>query len=137
MLRLTLILSMFALGGMAPRADMASTCRPSDAAAIRLRTYVRRLVTTTDSSSIVLRNKLGLKAMDSTRVSLVTDNRICDKAATGINTALATPGLTRQLYVVAAGTMYAAQDPGHPAGEWWPTHTLDNKYKVVGVVLAP
>jgi hypothetical protein len=135
---LLFLAAVIALGIKAATATtVASTCLASDMHALRLRSFVRDLVTTTDSTHIALRNSLGLKAMDSTRVTLVSDNRICDKAATGINTALATPGLVRSLYVVAAGTMYAAQDPGHPAGEWWPTHTLDNKYKLIGVVLAP
>ena len=57
--------------------------------------------------------------------------------AKGINTALLTPGLARQLYVVIAGNIYAAQDPGHPAGEWWPTVTVDNHFKYKASVLAP
>ena len=83
------------------------------------------------------RTTLGLRAMDSTRVVFVTDNVICNKAAQGINTGQATPNLVRNLFVLSAGTVYAAQDPGHPSGEWWPTVTLDNKYKILAVLLGP
>jgi hypothetical protein len=118
-------------------AQTLSTCRATDADAQRLLTYVRQLVTTTDPTRTQLRTSLGLKSMDSTRIFIVTDNSVCNKVAQGINTAQGTPNLIRQLYVLDVGISYAAQDPGHPSGEWWPTVTLDNKYKVLGVVLAP
>lgn len=116
---------------------VASTCRPTDSDALVLRSYIRELVSSTALERIQVRNSLGLKAMDSTRVNLVTDNRVCDKVGAGINIYLRTPDLPRSIYVVSVGTDYAAQDPGNPAGQWWPTITLDNKYKAKGAVLAP
>jgi hypothetical protein len=114
-----------------------SSCRATDAGAIRLRSYIRELVTTTAADRVQLRNKLGLAAMDSTRVVLITDDAVCDKLAQGINASVRTTGLVRQLYAVTVGSNFAAQDPGHPAGEWWPTSTLDKKYKFIAVVMAP
>ena len=54
-----------------------------------------------------------------------------------MNTALHTPNLARNLYVVQVGKMFAAQDPDHPAGEYWPTVILDGKFKALNSVLAP
>jgi hypothetical protein len=117
-------------------AQTSSTCRTADADGIRFRSFVRRVVSSSDPFLVQARTNLGLRSMDSTRVVFVTDNTVCNKAAQGINAAQGTTYI-RQMYVVAAGTVYAAQDPGHPSGEWWPTVTLDNKFKVLAVILAP
>jgi hypothetical protein len=137
MTKTLLAVACFALLGRFAEAQTASTCRASDMDSERFKSYVRDLVTTTDSARVQLRTHLGLKPIDSTRVVPIADDAICNRVAQGINKALATPGMVRALYVVAAGSMYASQDPGHPAGEWWPTVTLDKKYKVIGAVLAP
>jgi hypothetical protein len=126
-----------ALGSTSASAQTASTCRVADADGLRFRSFIRQVVTSSDSLMVQARTTLGLRAMDSTRVVFVTDNVVCSRVARGINTAQTTPNMTRQLFVVSAGTVYAAQDPSHPSGEWWPTVTLDNKYKVLAVLLAP
>lgn len=75
--------------------------------------------------------------MDSTKVAIVTTNRICNNVAQGYNTVQKTPNVVRRLYVVSVGNFYAAKDPGHPAGEWWPTVSFDSKYKFVNLLLLP
>jgi len=137
MIRAFLALALTALAWNSLEAQSSSTCRSLDADGLRFRSYVRQLVTTTDGSRIQLRTSLGLSAMDSAQVTLVTDNATCARAAQGINTAQGTANLARQLYVVKVGQLFAAQDPGNPSGEWWPTVTLDRKFKAIGVVLAP
>lgn len=104
---------------------------------MEFRSYVRELVSTADPNRIGIRNHLGFKSMDSTRVLFVTDDATCNNVALGLNAAFATPGLVRQLYVVAVGTLYAAADPTNPMGEWLGTHSLDNKFKFKATVLAP
>jgi hypothetical protein len=136
MKRSFLFLALMIFGVTETRAQTSSTCRTADPDGLRFRTFVRRVVSSSDPVLVQVRTDLGLRAMDSTRVVFVTDNTVCNKAALGINAAQGT-AYVRQMYVVAAGTVYAAQDPGHPSGEWWPTVTLDNKFKVLGVVLAP
>ena len=136
MTRIFLVLAVTAFAVSTAQAQTGSTCRPVDSDGLRFRTFVRRVVTSSDPVLVQVRTNLGLRAMDSTRVVFVTDNTVWNKAAQGINTAQGT-NYVRQMYVVTAGTVYAVQDPGHPAGEWWPTVTLDNKFKVLGLVLAP
>lgn len=114
-----------------------STCRPSDESALQLRGFLRELVSTTDTARLSLRATLGFPAMDSTKVVIVTTNRICANVAQGYNTIQRTPNLVRQLYVISVGTFYAAKDPGHPAGEWWPTVSFNSKYKFVNLLLVP
>jgi hypothetical protein len=132
-----LFLTLFAIGWSSAETQASSTCRSVNADGLRFRSFIRKVVTSTDTLMVQARANLGLRAMDSTRVVFVTDNTVCNKAAQGINTAQGTSNLVRQLFVVSAGIVYAAQDPGHPSGEWWPTVTLDNKYKVLAVLLAP
>ena len=60
-----------------------------------LRSYVRCLVTTTDTVLTPVRTKIGIGAMDSTQVTLVTDQTICSKAVTSMSSALQTPDVGR------------------------------------------
>lgn len=114
-----------------------STCLPSDETALQFRGFVRGLVSSADTARVGLRTTLGLPAMDSTKVVLVTTDRICNKVAQGYNTVQNTPNLVRQLYVLSVGSFYAVKDPGHPAGEWLPTVSFDSKYKFVNLLLSP
>jgi hypothetical protein len=118
-------------------AQAVSPCRPSDEGALVLRSYLRELVTTTDPERVALRDDLRLAAMDSTKVVLVTDHEVCRKVAAGINTAFRTPSLVRQLRVFSVGKRLAAQDPGHPSGEYHPTMVVSARYEFIGSVLAP
>ncbi len=115
----------------------SSGCRSVDEESGRLLGFVRELVTTADSQSAGLRTKLGLVAMDSLNITLITDNKVCAKAVQGMNNALQTPNLIRRVDVVRVGTDFAVRDPDHPAGEWMPTMILDKKYAYKGEVLAP
>jgi hypothetical protein len=118
-------------------AATVSTCLPLDSGALVLRSYLRELVSTTSADRVALRAQLGLIAMDSSRVVIQTDGRVCGRVADAINKAQRTPQLERHLYVFTIGPSYAAQDPEHASGEWRPTVIVDAKYEVTGVVLAP
>lgn len=128
------ILLLFSVAAVAPA---QSTCLPIDEHALQFRSFVRELVTSTDTARTSLRQLLGFPAMDSTKVSIVTTNRTCNSVAQGYNTALKKPNLVRQLYVISVGSFYAAKDPGHPAGEWWPTVSFDSKYRFLNALLSP
>lgn len=135
MRRIFLSITLFACAGAVTRPQ--STCLPTDEHALEFRSFLRELVTSTDTARASLRVVMGFPAMDSTKVTIVTTNRICNSVAQGFNAVLRTPNLVRQLYVVKVGTFYAAKDPGHPAGEWWPTVSFDNKYKALNALLSP
>lgn len=103
-----------------------------------MRSFLRELAVTTQADLVQLRDSLRLKALDSTKVVLVTDNVICAKAAAGLNAHLGTPNLIRQLHVAKFGSDFAIKDPDNPEGEgWWPTITLDAKFKYKSSVLSP
>ena len=135
MRRILLLITILVFAAPVVRAQ--STCLPSDDNALKFRGFLRALVTSTDTARISLRATLGLPAMDSTKVAIVTTNRICNNVAQGYNTVQKTPNVVRRLYVVSVGNFYAAKDPGHPAGEWWPTVSFDSKYKFVNLLLLP
>lgn len=135
MRRILLLISLLLFTATVARAQ--STCLPSDDNALELRSFLRELVTSTDTGRVSLRVTLGFPAMDSTKVAIVTTNRICNNVAKGYNTVQKTPNLVRQLYVVSVGTFYAAKDPGHLAGEWCPTISFDSKYKFLNGLLSP
>jgi hypothetical protein len=113
-----------------------STCRVADSTALTLRSYLRQLVTSTDPDRVALRIGIGLAAMDSTTIVQVTNSRVCDNVANGMNAALKTPNLARNLYVFSVGRSFAAQDPDRAAGEWLPLMIVDSKYAYLGSVLA-
>lgn len=133
--RILLSITLFACAGAVPHPR--SACLPPDEEAIELRGFLRELVTSMDTARTSLRATLGFPAMDSTKVVIVADNRICHNVARGYNTFLKTPHLVRELHVVSVGRFYAAKDPGHPAGEWVPTVSFDSKYKALNALLSP
>jgi hypothetical protein len=110
-------------------------CRPPDVESTRLLSYVRKLVTTVDPERVALRTSLGLTAMDSLQVTLVTAKQVCAKAVQGMNQALKTGNLPRLVHVVTVGTDFAVRDPDAPAGEYLPTMFLDKKFKYKSSVL--
>jgi len=135
-----ILASLVVLGAADAVAQTTSTCLPSpstDSVAIQWRSAIRDLVTSKDTGQISVRKAMLLGTQDSTKVVFVTDDAVCAKVAQGINTAQKQTGVIRQLWVLKVGTLFAAKDPGHPSGEWWPTVTLDSKYVVKAVVLSP
>jgi hypothetical protein len=115
-----------------------SSCLHVDHDALALRSFIRELVVSTDTARESIRTALGFPAMDSTQVQIVSNNRICARIAKGYNSALKTPNLVRHVYVVSLGKSYfAAKDPGHPAGEWWPTASFDRRYNFLHELLSP
>jgi hypothetical protein len=134
MRRILLLITILLFAASVVRAQ--SSCLPGDDNALKFRGFLRALVTSTDTVRISLRATLGLPARE-TKVAIVTTDRICNNVAQGYNTVHKTPNVVRRLYVVSVGNFYAAKDPGHPSGGWWPTVSFDSKYKFVNLLLLP
>lgn len=107
----------------------AAQCRTPDRDTALLQTYFRRLVVTTDPQKVGVRNRLGLHAMDSTRVVAVTDPQVCARALVGLNEAMGTPARARRIDVVAVGDDYAVRDLSGAPGERRPTIILDRSFR--------
>jgi hypothetical protein len=136
-LHVALLLSLSCAMPGAVVSAQTTTCRTADDESALLVGYLGALVTSADTSDINLRSGIGLSAVDSTTVVLVTKKQTCDKAVQGMNAQLHTPNLTRIVHVVVVGTNYAVRDPGHPSGEHLPTMIFDRFFTFKGVVLAP
>lgn len=73
--------------------------------------YVKELVSSTDTNRVAMRQSLGVAQASASKVTLVTKTSTCQSAVTGLNTILGTPGIARQVYVIATGNGYAVDDP--------------------------
>jgi hypothetical protein len=85
-----------------------------------------------------MRTALGIATMDPTKVSAVTDSRICAKILTGVNSAFQTPTVSRSMYVYAIGKNYAVLDNREVVeSQGGAVVFLDSQYKLKQIVLAP
>jgi hypothetical protein len=114
----------------------STSCRTSDSTATGVVRYTKVLVATNSPDRVPVRTAAGLEASDSSKVVLVTDSRICDKAVTGINTFKQTTGLPRHVYLVKAGSYYLAFDPDEPTGHHRPIFVLNRQYVARGEIAA-
>jgi hypothetical protein len=90
---------------------------------IALRDYVIRLVTaTTDTSLVAMRTTYHLPAVDSSKVSVVTNAKTCASAAIAYNKAIHgpnAPAMSRTIIVLKiSNTRYALLDPLERYGEY-------------------
>ena len=100
------------------------TCAPATSDdAVNVRDYMIRLVTaTTDTSLVETRTAYRLPALDSSKVSIVTNAKTCGSAAVAYNKAIHganAPAVSRNIVVVKIGTTrYVLIDPLERYGEY-------------------
>jgi hypothetical protein len=101
------------LSGCAPalQAQGAGTCRPADQSSALVQSEITSIATGVDSLSKAARDTSGIPATTSSKISLVTDSRICDKAVQAVNTLLGTSGLARRVYVIKIDVSFGVVDP--------------------------
>lgn len=129
--------------GIAPAVVQAQTssCRPADSTSIKMLAWVTNVVTGTDSGSVRQRAQMKLPQVAASKVTYVTDNRLCSKVVTPYNAETVMQDATGsvppsgQLYVIKVGTVYLASDPAKSAGAFRVYVTLDNKYRVLAASL--
>jgi hypothetical protein len=118
-------------------AQTATCIVTPDSSSIRLRSFVRDLVTGSDESSVRVRATLGLSTMDSTKVVVLNNVKTCAKVVTGVNAALKTAPATRQLYVYVLGRNYAVFDPEVVVqSQGGAVVFLDSQFNPIDIVLA-
>jgi hypothetical protein len=110
-------------GACAPRlAAQTSTsgCRPADQVRSPARlTFLRELVSSADTQHVASRQDLGLPVMRTSKVTLVTRQRDCQRAVEALNNVRQEPGTIRQVWLYALGTEgYALDDPGLDQGRY-------------------
>ncbi|MEP6732595.1 MAG: hypothetical protein ABJE10_18265 [bacterium] len=98
--------------------------------------YFQKVVTPTDSQSIKYRDKLQLTAVTAGQVTLVTDDKTCDKAAKAMDKLASTKKQEYQVYVVQVGhDAFGVVDPTWKAGEYNPIIVFDDNWKKREVLL--
>lgn len=118
----------------APARAQTSACLQADEVSASLRRYVQFLISATDPAHVALRASLRIPVIDTSKVSYVSDAKVCAAVVASINTAMLSPNLVTKAYVLDLGTMYFVQDPTQRAGEWTPAFSVTHKYAYVGLV---
>jgi hypothetical protein len=117
---LTLILSTSACAPGLAAQTSTSGCRPADQVRSPARlTFLRELVSSSDSDHVATRQDLGLPVLKTSKVTLVTRQRDCQRAVEALNNVRQEPGTIRQVWLYALGTEgYALDDPGLDQGRY-------------------
>ena len=127
------LVPVFLLGAIAraASAQTVSPCRPLDDGGQATLDWVRSTATGTDSSAITSRANLKIPQVAASKVSYVTDSRICQQAVSAYAAAAGVPAAGRAVYLIKVGTVYVIKDPTVFMGEWWYSVTADSKFKIL------
>ena len=115
-----------------------SACRGPDSTSAAFVAAVRRYMGTSEAPIAAARAGIGLVNIDPAQVTLVTDTRVCQKAARAYAAKVSGTGsgLTNRVYVVKAGPRYVVLDPGyhyHPTVGMWLYMVLTDKFAWVSM----
>lgn len=108
-----------------------SPCRPLDGGGLATLNWARTTATSSDSTAISSRTRLKIPKVSASKVSYVTDTRMCQQAVNAYSAAAGVPANGRSVYLVKVGTIYVIKDPTVKAGEWWYSMTADSKFKIL------
>lgn len=110
----------------------AQSCRAADYRSSFMLNEIKNLVTNTEPHLIEHRQRLGIPAVDTAQIALVTDTGICNEAVLAYNAGLPRRTDGRQplgsVYVVRLGAMYVVLDPTDVAGEWAVDMIIESTY---------
>lgn len=93
--------------------------------------YVQSMMTDADTSVAATRAMWALPMASASNVTLVTDARVCAKAANALSAHVnsSNPMKGRRVYVVQVATVYVVWDPKLRVGEWEAFYTFDRKFR--------
>jgi hypothetical protein len=131
-----LLLSVAFADRTAAAQSVKGTCFPVDQMSARVLRYFQGVVTPTDPQQTKLRTDLLLTSVTAAQVTLVTDDKICAKAAKAMDKLADTKKQEYQLYVVQVGDAFGVVDPTWDAGEWKPAILFDRNWKMRRILLA-
>lgn len=103
---------------LSAQSTSSSGCLPANTTRVPARlTFLKDLVTSSDSDYVGTRQDLGLPTMSASKVVLVTKQRDCQNAVTALNTVRNESGKVRQIWLYMLGTSgYAVDDPSLDVG---------------------
>jgi hypothetical protein len=115
-----------------PRVATAQSCTPVDSTLAMPLMDLKDLVASTAAQDAYDRQQLGIPAVDSATVSVVSDTRICDKVLAAFKPTLdASIAAPTKLFVMKAGTVYVALYPLVGTGETDIYRVVSNKYAIL------
>jgi hypothetical protein len=109
-LRALLVGAILTASSHTANAQMLS-CNATGDKATALRRYVQNIVSGTRSSTTTIRTTLGISAMDTSAVALVTSDSICTRVTRVVDSVFAKRPSVSALIVVQFGNRYGAYDP--------------------------
>ncbi len=107
----------------------SSACGTDPARQTQVLQVVRGILTSPDSEPI-------LAGLTPDSAALVSDARVCARAAQRINHLAGENQRDRAVYVVRVGQVWAVHDPTFRAGEWSPLVLFDSHWKLLKTLLA-
>ena len=111
-------------------------CLGPDASSSSTIDYVQFMMTETDTSVAANRAMWALPMASPSNVTLVTDGRVCAKAANALSAHVnsSNPMKGRRVYVVQVATVYVVWDPKLRIGEWEAFYTFDRRFRLLASV---
>ena len=115
-------------------AQTVPKCRPADGQSAALIYELKRYVTSQDPKVINARdNYYHIPVVATSQISLVTDERLCQKAIQAYASFASGAYTPTQVYLIKLGTKnYVAHDPSVKAGEFSIVHVFDAKFILIG-----
>ena len=112
-------------------------CLPNDDQAQDVMNRLKEVVVETNPVNVALAELLGVSGLPPESVRFVTDEKVCARAARSIDRIDGRNLKTRRVYVAQLGKAFAVYDPSDfEAGEWSPLVLMDEKFKVLKVLLS-
>lgn len=113
----------------------AQTCAPPDSLATIARATVQWVVSSTDTHDIAFRQRLQLPASDTSAVTRITNDAVCQQVLAAVNAAVSDwpAPLPTTIHVMAIGNHFVAMHPNpSPATREWDQYmVLDSQFHVV------
>lgn len=134
-----LLLAQFLLPVVCGAQSSGCYASTTDSVAVRLLSFARFSVGSTDSTQVAGRASIGIPTVDSSKVVLTTDARTCASLVTALNTYLNTRGATRRVQIaklVNAGYLaYDGFDVIWPRSGSNPVYLFSKQFVVKAVLL--
>lgn len=127
------LLAAMLLGGISGLASAQRPCPAADASSQKLRAIAVNIITTSTWAS--LRSGLGITTADTSNVSIVTADSVCE-AITASNDSLTSTTSQHALRIVAFQTFFMAVDPDKPA-DMTDIYFFNSSYRRKGAIMQP
>ena len=122
----------------APRALRAQrpACGTDRESQMQVVAVARDMLADTNARNVRLLDSLLLSTTPADSVTLVTDPRVCARAAQRMNWLAGEHRHDRAVYVVRLGLIWGVHDPTFHAGEYSPLVLFDRHWKLLKILLA-